>query len=102
MIIVNDLHKKFVRHDKPGMKNLGDLRRLLGLQKTAEQVVQAVNGVSFTANDGQISGSLGANRAGTTTTLRMFATRLQPDTANVFVGGVGVSPGLSSAHSYMG
>ncbi|MFZ6849843.1 ATP-binding cassette domain-containing protein [Undibacterium sp. RuRC25W] len=102
MIIVNDLHKKFVRHDKPGMKNLGDLRRLLGLQKTAEQVVQAVNGVSFTANDGQITGLLGANGAGKTTTLRMVAALLQPDTGNVIVDGVEVRAGVSSTQSYMG
>jgi len=50
MIIVNDLHKKFVRNDKPGIQNLSDIARLIRFQKKTEQVVYAVNGVSFTAN----------------------------------------------------
>ena len=33
MIIVNDLHKKFVRHDKPGLKSVSDIVRLLGVGK---------------------------------------------------------------------
>ena len=102
MIIVRDLHKKFVRHDKLGVKNLGDVGRLLGLGKKTQQVVHAVDGVSFTANDGQITGLLGANGAGKTTTLRMVAALLQADSGDVMVDGVQVRAGISSTQSHMG
>ena len=63
MIEVRDLHKAF-----------GDVR--------------AVNGVSFTARDGEITGLLGPNGAGKTTTLRMLYTLMKPDAGQVLVDGV--------------
>ena len=50
--------------------------------------VQAVDGVSFRANDGQITGLLGPNGAGKTTSLRMLYTLLSPDRGQVLVDGV--------------
>ena len=41
--------------------------------------VKAVDGVSFTAADGEITGLLGPNGAGKTTLLRMLATLVVPD-----------------------
>ncbi|GAB3746361.1 ABC transporter ATP-binding protein [Lysobacter olei] len=67
MIIANDLHKAF---------------------KTKTGTVQAVEGVSFEARDGQITGLLGPNGAGKTTTLRMLYTLMAPDRGNVTVDGV--------------
>lgn len=49
---------------------------------------QAVDGVSFVAQDGQITGLLGANGAGKTTTLRMLYTLMQPDAGQVIVDGL--------------
>jgi sodium transport system ATP-binding protein len=48
--------------------------------------VQAVDGVSFQAEAGEICGVLGPNGAGKTTTLRLLATTLRPDagTASVY------------------
>ena len=63
MIEVKDLHKSF-----------GDVR--------------AVNGVSFTARDGEITGLLGPNGAGKTTTLRMLYTLMTPDAGHVLVDGL--------------
>jgi len=63
MIEVRDLHKAF-----------GEVR--------------AVNGVSFTARDGEITGLLGPNGAGKTTTLRMLYTLMKPDAGQVLVDGV--------------
>jgi sodium transport system ATP-binding protein len=63
MIEVKDLHKAF-----------GEVR--------------AVNGVSFTARDGEITGLLGPNGAGKTTTLRMLYTLMNPDAGQVLVDGV--------------
>jgi sodium transport system ATP-binding protein len=50
--------------------------------------VRAVNGVSFTARDGEITGLLGPNGAGKTTTLRMLYTLMRPDAGQVLVDGV--------------
>jgi len=66
MIEVQDLHKSF---------------------KTKTGLVQAVQGVSFVARDGEITGLLGPNGAGKTTTLRMLYTLMNPDAGNVKVDG---------------
>jgi sodium transport system ATP-binding protein len=52
--------------------------------------VAAVRGVSFSAHDGQITGLLGANGAGKSTTLRMLYTVLKPDAGDAFIDGVSV------------
>ena len=50
--------------------------------------VKAVDGVSFRANDGQITGLLGPNGAGKTTSLRMLYTLMKPDRGQVLVDGI--------------
>ena len=50
--------------------------------------VRAVDGVSFTARDGEITGLLGPNGAGKTTTLRMLYTLMRPDAGRVLVDGI--------------
>ena len=54
-------------------------------------VVRAVQGVSFTAEDGHITGLLGPNGAGKTTTLRMLYTLLTPRSGRVMVDGIDAS-----------
>jgi sodium transport system ATP-binding protein len=49
--------------------------------------VRAVDGVSFVARDGEITGLLGPNGAGKTTTLRMLYTLMKPDRGQVRVDG---------------
>ncbi len=66
MIDVTDLHKRFI---------------------TKTGTVQAVQGVSFTAHDGEITGLLGPNGAGKTTTLRMLYTLMNPDSGTITVDG---------------
>ena len=66
MIEVRDLHKAFGRG--------------------AKRVV-AVDGVSFTARDGEITGLLGPNGAGKTTTLRCLYTLMRPDSGTIAVDG---------------
>jgi sodium transport system ATP-binding protein len=63
VIEVKDLHKAF-----------GDVR--------------AVEGVGFTARDGEITGLLGPNGAGKTTTPRMLYTLMTPDRGQVLVDGI--------------
>ena len=52
--------------------------------------VKAVQNVSFTAPDGQITGLLGPNGAGKSTTLRMLYTLLKPDSGSAQVDGYDV------------
>jgi sodium transport system ATP-binding protein len=52
--------------------------------------VKAVQNVSFSAMDGQITGLLGPNGAGKSTTLRMLYTLLKPDTGSAQVDGFDV------------
>jgi sodium transport system ATP-binding protein len=66
MIEVKDLHKAFGK-------------------------IVAVDGVSFHARDGEITGLLGPNGAGKTTTLRCLYTLMQPDRGEVRVDGIDAS-----------
>ena len=50
--------------------------------------IRAVDGVNFTANDGEITGLLGPNGAGKTTTLRMLYSLLPPDAGEIQVDGL--------------
>ncbi|MEE4297645.1 MAG: ATP-binding cassette domain-containing protein [Wenzhouxiangella sp.] len=60
-----------------------------GLRKTFNKgKVVAVDEVSFTAQDGQITGLLGPNGAGKTTTLRMLYTLLEPDSGTMRIDGI--------------
>jgi sodium transport system ATP-binding protein len=63
MIEVKDLHKAFGK-------------------------VVAVDGVSFSARDGEITGLLGPNGAGKTTTLRCLYTLMRPDRGQVLIDGI--------------
>jgi sodium transport system ATP-binding protein len=65
--------------------------RVEGLRKTFRSrggAVHAVDGVSFEAADGRITGLLGPNGAGKTTTLRMLYTLVAPDAGRVLVDGL--------------
>jgi sodium transport system ATP-binding protein len=57
------------------------------LRKTFAKVT-AVNGVSFIARDGQVTGLLGPNGAGKTTTLRMIYGLMRPDAGQVRIDGI--------------
>lgn len=50
--------------------------------------VQALDGASFTAEDGQITGILGPNGAGKTTCMRIIYGLLRPNTGRVAIGGI--------------
>ena len=77
MIEVRDLHKSFGK-------------------------VVAVDGVSFRANDGQITGLLGPNGAGKTTSLRMLYTLLKPDRGQVLVDGVDAAADAGAVRRKLG
>jgi sodium transport system ATP-binding protein len=85
MIDVKDLSKRFT---------VGSGRKA--------KTVQAVDGVSFSAADGRITGLLGPNGAGKTTTLRMIASLLPPDQGTIQVDGIDVVAKPSQALARMG
>ena len=60
-----------------------------GLHKSFGEV-KAVDGVSFEARDGRITGLLGPNGAGKSTTLRVLYTVLRPDQGTALIDGADV------------
>ena len=81
MIDVIDLHKSF---------------------KTKTGVVKAVQGVSFRAGDGEITGLLGPNGAGKTTALRMLYTLMTPDSGTVHVDGLDATRDATAVRRRLG
>jgi sodium transport system ATP-binding protein len=81
MIEVQELHKTFLIRGVP---------------------LHAVNGVSFTAADGEITGLLGPNGAGKTTTLRMLYTLMRPDRGRVLVDGLDVAADQARVRARVG
>ena len=77
MIRVADLHKRF-----------GD--------------VVAVDGISFTASDGAVTGLLGPNGAGKTTALRMMYALMRPDQGQVLVDGIDAVAEPQRAQEHLG
>lgn len=77
MIVVDGLHKSF-------------------------GAVKAVDGVSFEAGDGRITGLLGPNGAGKSTTLRVLYTVLKPDSGTATVDGVDVVTDSLAARARIG
>lgn len=70
--------------------------------KTKSGVVKAVDGVDFTALDGQITGLLGPNGAGKTTTLRMLYTLMQPDAGSIRVDGIDAAADPAAVRRVLG
>src|SRR5690606_25653790 len=63
--------------------------RVSNLKKSFGEV-KAVDGVSFEAPDGRITGMLGPNGAGKSTTLRVLYTVLKPDAGSAHIDGADV------------
>ncbi|GMU43021.1 MAG: ATP-binding cassette domain-containing protein [Xanthomonadales bacterium] len=77
------------------MIEINDLRKTFG-------AVKAVDGVSFSARDGEITGLLGPNGAGKTTTLRMLYTLMRPETGSIRVDGTDISVDPDGARRKLG
>jgi sodium transport system ATP-binding protein len=77
MIAVDALTKTFVVKERSSAFAL----------KATTRTVAAVERVSFTARDGEVTGLLGPNGAGKTTTLRMLSTLLTPDAGKAEIDG---------------
>jgi sodium transport system ATP-binding protein len=75
--------------------------RVEDLHKRFGNVV-AVDGVSFTAEDGKVTGLLGPNGAGKTTTLRMLYALMRPDQGTVNVDGIDAVQNPQQAQAHLG
>ncbi len=64
--------------------------------------VRAVDGIGFRAADGEITGLLGGNGAGKSTTLRMLATLLVPDEGRASVDGFDVRTDVMAVRRSLG
>ena len=64
--------------------------------------VKALNGVSFKAEDGSVTGLLGPNGAGKTTALRILYTILQPDDGSASVDGFDIVADAESVKASIG
>ncbi len=62
-----------------------------GLAKTYNGTVEAVRGVSFAVNPGEVYGFLGPNGAGKTTTVSMLTALLEPTGGRAYVDGLDIS-----------
>ena len=88
MILAEKLCKRFKR---PG-----------GRKKGKDSEVIAVDGVSFAAADGCITGLLGPNGAGKSTTLRMLATLVTPDAGHASIDGADVTGDVLAVRRQLG
>ena len=75
--------------------------RVENLRKQFGAVV-AVDGVSFTAADGAVTGLLGPNGAGKTTTLRMLYALMRPDAGTISIDGVDAVQSPQEAQGRLG
>ena len=64
--------------------------------------VRVLDGVTFTAPAGTVTGLLGPNGAGKTTTMRVLATLLRPDEGSVTLDGVDVAADPTEARRRLG
>jgi sodium transport system ATP-binding protein len=64
--------------------------------------IQAVRDISFVARDGSITGILGANGAGKSTTLRMLYGVLTPDSGQACIDGIDIRGETSKARAHLG
>ena len=62
----------------------------------------AVNGISFTVDEGEIFGLLGPNGAGKSTCLRILSTVLAPDRGHARIGGVDLATSALAARRLFG
>ena len=81
MIEVHNLHKSF---------------------KSKKETVKALDGLSFQANDGEITGILGPNGAGKTTCLRTLYGLLKPDEGYATIDGIQVADEPLQARAQLG
>lgn len=77
-IVVRDLVKRY------------RVKKRTGLLRSHVEVIEALRGINFTVDYGEVVGLLGPNGAGKTTTIKILATLLLPDSGKAYVAGYDV------------
>ena len=67
-----------------------EIIKVASLKKTYKNGTEAVKGITFSINEGEIFGFLGPNGAGKTTTIKTIIGLLKPTEGEVFVNGINV------------
>ncbi len=84
MIEVRNLTKEFVKYEKEkGLKGL-----VKGFFNAKKVIKKAVDNISFTINEGEMVGYIGANGAGKSTTIKMLTGILTPTSGEVRIDGI--------------
>ena len=65
-------------------------------------MIQAIKGISFEVNQGEVVALIGANGAGKTTTLRMLATLIKPDSGDAVLDGSSIVNAPEEVRSKIG
>ncbi|MCS7112067.1 MAG: ABC transporter ATP-binding protein [Ignisphaera sp.] len=66
------------------------VKKRISLLRSHTEVIEALRGIDFTVNYGEVVGLLGPNGAGKTTTIKILATLLLPDSGEAYVAGYNV------------
>ena len=82
----NDFSREVIRAENV-RKTFSLSRKQRAIEKSASGKKVALDGLSFTAYEGEIYGLLGPNGAGKTTMLRILSTLIRPDGGDAFVAG---------------
>ncbi len=89
-----------VRDNSPKMIDVQDLVKVFPTATGYDK--QAVGGLSFHVQPGEIYGLLGPNGAGKTTTLRILSGLMRPTSGRALINGIDTTSDLHSAKKYIG
>ncbi|MCX8095742.1 MAG: ATP-binding cassette domain-containing protein [Caldisericia bacterium] len=79
-----------------------EIIKIENLKKRYSNGVEAVKGVTFSINKGEIFGFLGPNGAGKTTTIKVIIGLLRPTYGKVFVDGIDISKNPNGVRNLIG
>jgi len=73
-----------------------------GLTKIYHKWIRAVDGITFTVEEGEVYGLLGPNGAGKTTTIKMLMTLTKPTSGSIRIYGIDALRSLATVRQMMG